>query len=158
MDSVSRTLGILPILQGFSNLQEKIHSLRHYRKEVKWLRIRVKGQVRCFNQQINHLAIDTFGNRKAQSLLIRDDDHAHWKNKDLDGPLKRHMGELLDEFIGAIGKVKAALEQIEAKLAIFAPPDVMVSSAVPKIAFTTANSVSAVSPVQSYERRVSNCL
>jgi hypothetical protein len=157
MDPVSPSLGILPIFQGFSNLQQKIHSLRPYRKEVKWLRTRVNGQVRCFNHQISRLVINTLGARKAQSL-IRDDDHAHWKNKDLDGPLEKHVGELFHEFIRAIREVKAALEQIEAKLAIFAPPDVMVSSAVPKIALTTANSVSAVSPVRSYERRVSNCL
>src|SRR4051812_39733866 len=161
MEPVSLTLGILPIfftaVQGFSILQQKIHLLRHYRKEVEWLRTKVDVQARCFKGEIHHLFIDTLDARKAQSL-IRDDDHAHWKNKDLDGTLAKHMGELYPEFIRAIREVKAASVQIEAKLAIFAPPDVTVSSAVPKIALTTANSVSAVSPVQSYERQVSNCL
>jgi hypothetical protein len=161
MDPVSITLGILPIflsaVQGFSILQQKIHSLRHYRKEVEWLRTKVDVQARCFKGEIHHLVIDALDARKAQSL-IRDDDHAHWKNKDVEGTLAKHMGELSHEFIRAIREVLEALVQIQAKLAIFAPPDVTVNSAVPKIALTTANSVSAVSPVQSYERQVSNCL
>lgn len=161
MDPASLTLGILPIflsaVQGFSILLQKIHLLRHYRKEVEWLRTKVDVQARCFKGEIHHLVIDTLDARKAQSL-IRDDDHAHWKNKDVDGTIMEHMGELYPEFIRAIEGVKAASVQIEAKLAIFAPPDVTVSSAVPKRALTTANSVSAVSPVQSHERQVSICL
>jgi len=161
MDPVSLTLATLPIfftaVQGFSILQEKIHLLRHYRKEVEWLRTKVDVQAHCFKGEIHHLVIDTVDVRKAQSL-IRDDDHAHWKTKDLNDTLEKHMGELYPEFNRAILSVKESSEQIVAKLAIFAPPDVTVSSAVPKIALTTANSVSAVSPVQSYERQVSNCL
>jgi hypothetical protein len=161
MDPVSLTLGILPIVtsavSGFSILRRKIHLMRHYRKEVEWLRTKVEVQARCFKGQIHHLVIDTLDARKAQSL-IRDDDHVYWKNKDVDGIFAKHIGELSPEFIAAIQEVKAALVQIEAKLAIFALPDETVSLAVLKIALTTANSVSAVFPVQSYKRQVSNCL
>jgi hypothetical protein len=121
------------------------------------LRTKVDVQARCFKGEIHHLVIDTLDARKAQSL-IRDNDHAYWKNKDVDGTLAKHIGELSPEFITAIQEIKAALVQIEAKLAIFALPDEALSSAVPKIALTTANSVSAVFPVQSYKRQVSNCL
>lgn len=161
MDPISLTLGILPIafaaVQGLSILQQKIQLLRHYRREVKWLRTKVGVQARCFKGEIHHLFIDTLDARKAQSL-IRDNDHAHWGNKDLDGTLAEHLGELSPEFITAILEIKAASEQIAAKLARFAPPDVTVSSAGPTGALTTANSVSAVSPAQSYERQVSTGL
>jgi hypothetical protein len=161
MDPVSLTLNILPIffsaVDGFSILQKKIRLMRHYRKEVQWLRTKVDVQARCFKGEIYHLVIDTLDARKAQ-LLIRDDDHPYWKNKDLESTLAKHIGELSPEFIRAVREVDAALVQIKAKLAIFAQPDETVSSALPKIALTTANSVSAVSPVQSYERKVSNCL
>lgn len=161
MDPVSLTLSILPIffsaVDGFSILQKKIHLMRHYRKEVEWLRTKVDVQARCFKGEIHHLVIDTLDARQAQSL-IRDDDHAYWKSKGLNGTLAKHIGELSPQFIRAIQEVEAASVQIRVKLAIFSQPDETVRSAVPKIALTTANSVSAVSPVQSYERQVSNCL
>jgi len=126
MDPVSLTLNILPIffsaVDGFSLLQKKIRLMRHYRKEVQWLRTKVDVQARCFKGEIHHLVIDTLDARKAQSL-IRDDDHPYWKNKDLDSTLAKHIGELSPEFIRAIQGVEAASVQIKAKLAIFAQPD-----------------------------------
>src|SRR5438045_9278575 len=100
MDPLSITLGILPIffsaVQGFSIIQKKIHSLRHYRKEVEWLRTKVDVQARCFKGEIHHLVIDTLDARKAQSL-IRDDDHVHWKNKDGESTIKDQQGEQRDQ-------------------------------------------------------------
>jgi hypothetical protein len=160
MDPASFALSTLPILftaiQGFLFLQQKINLLRHYRKEVEWLRTKVDVQALCFKNEIHHLLIDALDAYTAQSL-IRDDGHAHWKNKGLDDALKKHMGDMHPVFIKVVEEVRAASVQIMAKLSVFAQPDVTVSSAVPKIALTTANSVSAVSPVQSYERQVANC-
>jgi hypothetical protein len=130
MDPLSITLGILPIfftaVQGFSILQQKVHLLRHYRKEVEWLRTKVDVQARCFKGEIHHLVIDTLDARRAQSL-IRDDDHAYWKTKDVEGTLANHMGGLSHEFVRAMREIIEALVQIQAKLAVFAPPDVTVN-------------------------------
>jgi hypothetical protein len=130
MDPLSISLGILPIffsaVQGFSFLQQKIHTLRHYRKEIEWLRTKVDVQARCFKGEIHHLVIDTLDARRAQSL-IRDDDHAYWKNKDVESTLAHHIGGLSDEFVIAMQEVTKALVQIQAKLAVFAPPDVTVN-------------------------------
>ncbi|KAK0655631.1 hypothetical protein B0T16DRAFT_302382, partial [Cercophora newfieldiana] len=110
-------LGVVPIffgaVRGFSILQGKIHLLRHYRKEVKWLRTKVDVQSRCFKGEVHHVVIDTLDTHTAQSL-ITDDDHKYWKDKNLEGQLKRHMGELHAEFVRALEEVKSALMQIEA--------------------------------------------
>ncbi|KAK4451549.1 hypothetical protein QBC34DRAFT_57530 [Podospora aff. communis PSN243] len=119
-------LGVVPIffgaVRGFSLLRDKLHLLRHYRKEVKWLRTKVEVQSLCFKSEVHHIIIDILDTRTAQSL-ITDDDHTYWKDKDLEGQLRRHMGELHPEFHRALEEVKKALMQIEAKLAVFATPD-----------------------------------
>jgi hypothetical protein len=123
-------LAIVPIffgaVRGFTILQDKIHLLRHYRKEVGWLRTRVDVQARCFRGEVHHVVIDTLDTPTAQSL-ITDDSHTYWKSQDLEAHLVRHMGELHPEFIRAIEEVKAGLTYIEAKLSVFAQPDVNVS-------------------------------
>jgi hypothetical protein len=122
-------LGVVPIffgaVRGFSLLRNKLHLLRHYRKEVKWLRTKVEVQSLCFKGEVHHVVIDTLDTHTAQSL-ITDDDHRYWKDKDLEAQLKRHMGELHPEFLRALEEVKKALMQIEAKLAVFATPDTTV--------------------------------
>jgi hypothetical protein len=124
-------LGVVPIffgaVRGFSILRDKLHLLRHYRKEVKWLRTKVEVQSLCFKSEVHHVIIDILDTHTAQSL-ITDDDHKYWKDKDLEGQLRRHMGELHPEFHRALEEVKKALMQIEAKLAVFAAPDKTVRS------------------------------
>ncbi|KAK1829445.1 hypothetical protein QBC39DRAFT_356579 [Podospora conica] len=119
-------LAVVPIffgaLRGFKIVKEKVHLLRHYRKEVKWLRKRVEVQARCFKGEVHYVCIDTLDTQTAQSL-IRDDEHAYWNSDALDATLRAHMGDLYDEFCEAMKEVKEALVQIEAKLAVFAPPD-----------------------------------
>jgi hypothetical protein len=110
--------------------------------QVQWLRTKFDVQKFCFEFEIHHLVMDTLDAEKAQ-LMKNDHDHAYWTNKDIDGTLAKHMGELYPKFTKAIQEVKAALVQIEDELPTAAvPPHATVSSAVPKIALITANSVS----------------
>lgn len=122
-------LAVVPIffgaLRGFKIVKEKVHLLRHYRKEVKWLRKRVEVQARCFKGEVHYVCIDTLDTQTAQSL-ITDDDHVYWNSDALDATLRAHMGDLYDEFCQAMKEVKDALVQIEAKLAVFAAPDLAV--------------------------------
>jgi len=123
-------LAIVPIffgaIKGFSVIREKTHMLRHYHKEIRRLRDKVDVQSRCFRGEIYHLIIDAFDDHTAQ-LLIRDDEHAYWKSKDLEGPLGQHLGELRPECWKAIDEVKLALTSIETRLSVFAEPDMAVS-------------------------------
>jgi len=123
-------LAVVPIffgaVRGFTILQDKIHLLRHYRKEVGWLRTRVDVQARCFQGEVHRVVIDTFDTPTAQSL-ITDDSHKYWKSQDLEAHLIRHMGKQHPQFIRAIEEVKASLTHIEAKLSVYAQPDVNVS-------------------------------
>jgi hypothetical protein len=132
-DPVSLVFGIAPIflacVEGFLVLKQKTQLLHHHRREIDWLRTKVEVQTHCFKGEIHHLIIDTFDARMAQ-LLIRDDDHAHWRSRNLEETLANYMGELYTEFIKAIQGVRVASVQIETKLVIFAPPDVKVSSAI----------------------------
>ena len=124
-------LAVVPIFlgafKGFTMVKEKMHLLRHYRKEVEWLRKKVDVQARCFKGEIHHVCIDTLDTQMAQSL-ITNDAHAYWNSKALEDTLMAHMGDLYPEFCRAMDEVKKALVQIEAKLAVYAPPDVTVST------------------------------
>ncbi|KAK0721114.1 hypothetical protein B0H67DRAFT_609558 [Lasiosphaeris hirsuta] len=119
-------LAIVPIffstVRGFMIVKEKVQLLRHYRKEVEWLRTRVDVQARCFKGEVHYMCIDALDTHTAQSL-ITDDAHAYWKSQDLEATLETHMGDLYPQFGRAIEEVKGALAQIEAKLAVFAPLD-----------------------------------
>lgn len=123
-------LAIVPIffgaVRGFFIIREKTHLLRHYHKEIRRLRDKVDVQSRCFRGEIYHLIIDTLDDHTAQ-LLIRDDNHAYWKSQDLEGTLGLHLGELRPGCWKAIDEIKSALLNIEARLSVFAEPDVTVS-------------------------------
>lgn len=123
------TLAAIPIFfsacQGFSLLLEKIKLFRDYKKEIQWLRLKVDVQSRCYKGEIHHLVINTLDRHIAQSLIADDNfNHAYWKNPGLVGTFKQYMGNIFPDFLLAIQQVHQALANIEAKLAVFAPPDV----------------------------------
>ncbi len=124
-------LGAVPIfftaLRGFALLQSTIHKLRHYRTDIKWLRTKVEVQASCYKGEIQWLIIDTLDKRMAQSLIV-DDKHEYWQSKELADAIATHLGSLRDEFDRAVHEINKASTEIEAKLAMFAPPDVKVSS------------------------------
>jgi len=119
-------LAIVPIFlsacQGFIVLQEKFDVFRHYKKEIKWLRRKVDIQAKCFKCEMHHLVINTLEDKhKAQSMI---DNHENWKDPDLESAFEQYMGHEYDNFLLAARDVHEALVNIEAKLAVFAPPDV----------------------------------
>lgn len=120
-------LGVIPIFfsacQGFVVLLDKIHLLRHYKKEIRWLRLKVSVQSRCYKSEIHRLVIATLDTHKAQSL-ISDDNHSEWKNPDLERIFKQYMGVLFPDFLSAVQLIHEALASIQDKLDAFAPPDI----------------------------------
>lgn len=120
-------LGAFPIfftaLRGLDLLRGTIHKLRHYRTDIRWLRTKVEVQAGCFRGEIQHLVFDILDDRMAQSLII-DDKHEYWQSKELADAVAVYMGALRHEFDRAIQEITSASNQIEAKLAMFAPPDV----------------------------------
>lgn len=121
-------LAIAPILlsacQGFVVLKKKIHVFRHYKKEVKWLHRKVEVQAKCYKGEMHHLVINALEDKHKAQSMISDDNHAYWKDPDLESTFQQYMGHLFVEFLSAAQDVHQALVNIEAKLAIFAPPDV----------------------------------
>ncbi|KAK5655513.1 hypothetical protein OQA88_5784 [Cercophora sp. LCS_1] len=120
-------LAVVPIIfaavKGFSEIKEKTNTLLHYRKEIEWLRDKVDIQACRLDGEVRRLVFDVLGTHRAR-LLIKDYEHPNWKNKDLEDAVRNHMGDLQPRFTRALGEVKTSLLQIQARLAVFAQPDV----------------------------------
>lgn len=123
-------LGVVPIIfaavKGFSEVKEKTTTLLHYREEIQWLRDKVDIQACRLDGEIRRLVHDVIGTNRARPL-IKDYDHPNWKSGDLEDALRNHMGDLHPRFTRALAGVKTALLHIQAKLSVFAQPDVTVS-------------------------------
>ncbi|KAM7196893.1 hypothetical protein V8F20_006860 [Naviculisporaceae sp. PSN 640] len=120
-------LGVLPIFftacQGFVVLLDKIHLFRHYKKEIRWLRLKVSVQSKCYKDELHRLVIATLDAHKAQSL-ITDDNHSEWKNPNLERIFEQYMGKLFGDFLSAVRLIHESLASIQDKLDAFAPPDI----------------------------------
>lgn len=121
-------LAIAPIcftaFQGFVELQSKIRLFRHYKKEIKWLLRKVEVQEKCYKNEIQFLVIDALEDKHLAQSMITNDNHSHWKSPALLKAVEQHLRDQYSDFLSAYDDVQQALNKIQGKLAVFAPPDI----------------------------------
>jgi hypothetical protein len=114
--------GILPVLieviKSYSTISRKIHTLRHYSKEVRSISEQLKIHNGIFLNEIRLLLRSIEDEKEVESMLNEADDR-RWKDRNLNDKIAAVLGESFDLCRGIIGSTKDIIDAMGDDMARF---------------------------------------
>jgi hypothetical protein len=114
--------GILPILieviKSYSTISRKVHTLRHYSKEVKSISEQLKIHNGIFLNEVRLLLRSIEDEKEVESMLNEADDR-RWKGRNLNDKIAAVLGESFDLCRSIIGSTKDIIDAMGDDMARF---------------------------------------
>jgi hypothetical protein len=114
--------GILPVLieviKSYSTISRRIHTLRHYSKEVRSISEQLKIHNGIFLNEVRLLLRSIEDEKEVESMLNEADDR-RWKDRNLNDKIAAVLGESFDLCRGIIGSTKDIIDAMGDDMARF---------------------------------------
>jgi hypothetical protein len=122
LEIVGLAFGILPVLieviKSYSTISRKIHTLRHYSKEVRSISEQLKIHNGIFLNEVRLLLRSTEEEKEVERMLNEADDR-RWKDRTLNEKIAAVLGESFDLCRGIIEATKDIIDAMGVDMARF---------------------------------------
>jgi hypothetical protein len=122
LEIASLALGILPVLieviKSYSTISRKVHTLRHYSKEVRSISEQLKIHNGIFLNEVRLLLRSIEDEKEVERMLNEADDH-RWKARDLNDKIAAVLGESFDLCRSIIESTKDIVDAMGVDMARF---------------------------------------
>jgi hypothetical protein len=114
--------GVLPILielvKSYSTISKKVHTLRHYSKEVRSIAEQLNIHHGIFSNEVR-LLLRSIENEKEVEIMLNDKDDGRWQGRELNDKIAAVLGESFDLCWSIVGSTKETIDAMGADISKF---------------------------------------